>query len=67
MNKNLINFSMIEDVEIDGIRSWDAPDYSDAFIVSAYHKVEKRPCTEAELDALTESYDFYDYLMDYIH
>lgn len=48
-----LDYSKIEDVEIDGIDHRDAPDFVDAFIASASY--EGREMTDAELDALNEN------------
>lgn len=63
----MITFNDITDIEIDGINDWDRPDYADAYVSKAWHIKEDRACTDAELDALTESTDFYEKLEDYIH
>jgi hypothetical protein len=47
---------VIEDIELDGIDTRDAPDFCDAFIVSASR--DGKPLTETELDALNEDSDF---------
>lgn len=47
-----LDYSKITDVEVVNIRSYDAPDYVDAFIESASYN--GREMTEAELDELNE-------------
>jgi hypothetical protein len=51
-----MNYSLITDIEIEGIDYKDFPDFSDAFISSAYY--EGRPMTDKELDELNEDHDF---------
>lgn len=51
-----LDYSKIDDVEVDGIDGRDAPDFCDAFIASATYKGRKM--TEAELDRLNEDRDF---------
>jgi hypothetical protein len=52
-------------VDFDGIDHSDAPDYSDAFIVSAEFE-DGTPLTEAQLETLFDICG-YDLLMDFIH
>lgn len=47
-----LDYSKIDDVEVDGIDGRDAPDFCDAYISSASY--DGRDMTEAELDALNE-------------
>lgn len=51
-----LDYSKIEDVEVDGIDTRDYPDFTDAFISSATYK--GREMTDAELDRLNEDSDF---------
>jgi hypothetical protein len=51
-----LDYSKIEDVEVDGIDMRDAPDFCDAYIASATYK--GRAMTEAELDELNQDRDF---------
>jgi hypothetical protein len=51
-----LDYSLISDVEIDGIHSWDAPDYCDAFISSAWYG--DRAMTDDELDILNSDSDY---------
>lgn len=51
-----LDYSKIDDVEVDGIHSWDSPDFCDAYISSATYK--GRPMTEKELDKLNSDSDF---------
>ena len=55
----------LKSVDFDGIDHSDAPDYSDAFIVSA-HFVDGVDLTEEQLEKLFDICG-YDLLMDYIH
>lgn len=49
---NALDYSKIEDVEVDGIDTRDYPDFCDAFIASATYK--GRDMTETELERLNE-------------
>ncbi len=61
-----LDYTRIEDVEVDGIDTRDYPDFCDAFIASATYK--GRPMSERELDRLNEDYDFlYDCIVDRIY
>jgi hypothetical protein len=51
-----LDYSRIEDVEVDGIDTRDYPDFCDAFIASATYK--GREMTERELDRLNDDSDF---------
>ena len=51
-----LDYSQIEDVDVDGIHGWDAPDFCDAYICSATYK--GRDMTDEELDALNDDRDF---------
>jgi len=51
-----LDYSQIEDIEIDGIDGRDAPDYCDAFIISASYM--GREMTQEELDVLNEDTSF---------
>lgn len=51
-----LDYSQIEDVQVDGIDERDAPDYCDAFICSANYK--GREMTDEELEVLNEDSDF---------
>lgn len=51
-----MNYSLIDNIEIDGIDTNDYPDFCDAFIVSAYYDGEIM--TDAQIDTLNEDYDF---------
>lgn len=61
-----LNYGWIEDVTFDGINFFDAPDFCDAYIDSAWYN--GREMTEEELEVLNEDSDYvYDLLMDYMH
>lgn len=45
-----IDYSKIEDVELAGIKTWDAHDFVDAFVEAATY--DGRPMTDDELDVL---------------
>jgi len=55
------------DYEVDGVRNWDAPDYSDAFICWAEWD-DGTELTDQELDRLNEdSQHVYDLVIKYIY
>lgn len=61
-----LDYSLIEDIELDGIDRRDAPDYVDAFIVSASYN--GREMSQAELDILNEDRSFvYECLLSYLY
>tara|TARA_R110002167_G_scaffold284737_2_gene489845 strand:+ start:1303 stop:1488 length:186 start_codon:yes stop_codon:yes gene_type:complete len=51
-----MDYSKIDNIEIDGINHKDAPDYCDAFISSADYNGE--PMTDAQLDEINENGEF---------
>lgn len=51
-----LDYSKIDDVELDGIDYRDAPDFCDAYIASASY--DGRDMTEAELDVLNNDGDY---------
>ena len=51
-----LDYSKIEDIEVDGIDTQDYPDFCDAYICSATYK--GREMTELELDKLNDDSDF---------
>lgn len=64
--RDRIDFSKVEDVEIDGIDFRDAPDFCDAFISSATY--QGRDATEEELDLMNDDSDFvYECVMDELY
>lgn len=54
--RTALDYSRIEDIELDGIHHWDSPDFVDAYICRAIYK--GRDMTEAELERLNEDSDF---------
>jgi hypothetical protein len=52
----VLDYSQIDDVEVDGIDARDCPDFCDAYIASATYK--GREMTEEELDELNDDRDF---------
>lgn len=63
---NRLDYSKIDDVEIDGIDHADAPEFCDAYISSASY--EGRDMTEAELDTLNEDSDYvYEKVINWIY
>ena len=63
--KNKLDYSLLEDIQLDGIDHSDAPDYVDAFIVSASYN--GRELTKQELDELNEDSSFvYECVIDYL-
>ena len=51
-----MEYTKIENVEVDGIDTSDYPDFVDAYIASADYDGE--PMTSAQLDELNEDADF---------
>lgn len=51
-----LDYSKIDDFEVDGIIIGDYLDFCDAYIVSASYK--GKPMTEAQLARLNEDYDY---------
>ena len=47
-----LDYEKLADLEIDGLNSWDHPDYCDAFIATGLY--EGRDLTDDELDQLNE-------------
>lgn len=61
-----MNYSRVDNIEIEGIDHSDAPDFCDAFIASADYN--GREMTDDELDELNEDSDFvYQSLLDYLY
>lgn len=56
MNEIELDYSQIEDAEVDGIDTRDYPDFCDAHIVSATYM--GRCMTEAELEILNQDGDY---------
>ena len=51
-----LDYSRIEDVEVEGINTRDYPDFVDAYIARATYK--GREMTDAELDRLNDDSDY---------
>lgn len=61
-----LDYSKIDNIEIDGIDYADAPDFCDAYIASADY--DGREMTDEELDVLNDDSDFvYSAVEDWIH
>jgi hypothetical protein len=61
-----LNYDAIEDVTFDDIDFKDSPDFSDAYIDSAWY--DGREMTEEELDTLNEDGDYvYQKLMEHLY
>jgi len=61
-----LDYSLIEDIQLDGIDHRDAPDFCDAFIVSASYN--GREMTQEELDILNEDTSFvYECVLSYLY
>jgi len=61
-----LDYSLIEDIQLDGIDYRDAPDFCDAFIVSASYN--GREMTQEELDILNEDTSFvYECMLSYLY
>ena len=68
MTKKLDLNRLIVDVEVDGIDTRDAPEFCDAYILSAVWDDTGLDLTEDELDLLNEEDDFvYQAVVDYIY
>jgi len=53
---NILNYSLIDNVDIDGIDFADYPDFSDAYIVSADY--DGREMTDDEIELLNSDSEF---------
>lgn len=51
-----LDFYKLQDIQIDNLHLWDAPDFVDAFIASATY--EGRPLTDSELDEVNNDSKF---------
>jgi hypothetical protein len=61
-----LDYSKIKSIEFDGIDYTDAPDYCDAYIVSAEYDGEGM--TEEQIESLNDDRDFvYQMLMEYLN
>ena len=60
-----LDYSLIDNIEFEGIDYDDVPDFCDAFIASADY--DGRPMTEKELETINDDRDLvYDRLTDYL-
>ena len=63
---NKLDYSLLEDIQLDGIDHRDSPDYVDAFIASASYN--GRELTKQELDELNEDSNFvYECVLNYLY
>lgn len=61
-----MNYSLIDNIDFDGIDYNDYPDFCDAYISSADYN--GKPMTDEQLDELNEDYDFvYNELMKFLY
>ena len=61
-----LDYTKIEDVEVDGIDTNDYPDFCDAYVAAAMYK--GREMTDEELDTLNEDDSYvYDKVTDNIY
>ena len=61
-----LEFKRISNVEFEGVDTSDAPDFCDAFVVSAYYDDE--PMTQDQIEELNDdSAMVYDLLIDYLY
>lgn len=51
-----MDYSKIDNIELEGVDGSDYPDFSDAFI--AYAEYDGEPMTEAQLNALNEDTNY---------
>ena len=60
-----MNYTKIDNIELDGINSKDYPDFCDAFITSADYDGEEM--TEDQLDTLNENTEFvYEQVLEFL-
>lgn len=52
----IMDYKLIDNIEVDGIDTTDYPDFCDAFI--SYAEYDGREMTDEELDELNENSDF---------
>ncbi len=66
MKTAILDLTLVEDIEFDGIDHNDCPDFSDAYICSATYKGEAM--TQEQLELLSEDGDFvYQELMNNLY
>jgi hypothetical protein len=64
--ENSLDYSLIDNLEFEGIDYGDYPDLCDAYISSADY--DGKPMTEDELDLINQDSDFvHEKLFDYLH
>jgi hypothetical protein len=51
-----MDISEVENLTVDGVNSWDYPDFCDAFFSDGWHIKENRELTEDELISLGEDF-----------
>lgn len=56
MKREILNYDLIDNIEVDGIDTNDYPDFCDAFIVSADY--DGQPMSEAQINELNEDSSF---------
>jgi hypothetical protein len=65
-DKPEVDFTKIDNIEFDDVDTNDAPDFSNAFIMSC--DIDGRPATEEELDIINDNSEFvYKALMDHLY
>jgi hypothetical protein len=56
----MVNFTLYEreviDIKVEGVCSWDYPDFADSYLSSAYWKDTLKPLDEAEMEDLSLKY-----------
>lgn len=61
-----MDYSKLENIELDDIHTWDYPDFCDAYI--SYAEYDGKELTEKELDKLNEDYTFvYELVMERLY
>lgn len=61
-----MNRAEIDNVVLEDVHEWDAPDYCDAYIASADY--QGKPMTEEQLEEINEDTDFiYEQIQNSIH
>jgi hypothetical protein len=61
---NTIDYSKLQDIEVDGIDTSDAPDFADAYV--SFATLDGVPLTDSELDSLDSGF-VYDQVMNHIN
>jgi hypothetical protein len=49
-----LNGRVVVDIEVDGVNSWDSPDFADAFLSSAVFDDNGQKLSDEELELLAE-------------